>query len=61
MTAETIIELPGPAGADVAPAVPPADPVAELEAAWLWTDALDGHGDPQPARSWPELSATHGS
>jgi hypothetical protein len=31
----------------------------ELERCWRWTDSMDGWGDPQPARSWSALSATH--
>jgi len=32
----------------------------ELEAARVWSDALDGFGDPRPAPDWSWLSATHG-
>lgn len=37
------------------------DLAAEMEAAWVWTDQLDGYGDQRPDgdRTW--LSATHGS
>ena len=55
---ETIIPaaLPEPV---LGPAPSPAELSAELEAAWLWTDALTGLGDPQD-RTWPELSALAG-